>query len=54
MKGSQISPSPAAKAAHLHTAGLLRQAITKQQSDVRRTFHLLRADYIVLFLKFLL
>ena len=68
MKGSPISPRPAAKAAHPHPAGagairprrdavqslpsdlltgLLRKAITKRQSGVGRTFHLLSADYIV-------
>lgn len=68
MKGSPISPRPAAKAAHPHPAGaeairlrrdavqslpsdllagLLRKAITKRQSGVGRTIHLLSADYIV-------
>ncbi|MET3655440.1 hypothetical protein [Sporosarcina psychrophila] len=61
MKGSPMSPRPAAKAAHPHPAdaeairprrdaiqslpsdlltGLLREAITKRQSGVGRTFFL--------------
>jgi hypothetical protein len=70
MKGSPISPRPAAKAAHPHPAGagairprrdavqslpsnllagLLREAITKRQSGVGRTFYSLSADCIVRF-----
>jgi hypothetical protein len=63
MKGSPISPRPAAKAAHPHPAGagairsrrdvlagLLSKAITKRQSGVGSTFYLLSADYIERFL----